>query len=199
MIVVLRHGATEWSQDGRHTGRTDLPLNEDGRRQARRVAERLQGWTFARVLTSPLQRARETCRIAGLADRAEIRPELAEWDYGAYEGRSTADIRRERPDWYLWRDGVPEGETLAQVGRRADVVVAELRQTAGDVAVFAHGHLLRVLAARWVGLEPAAGRRLVLGTGTISVLGEEHGVPALLCWNDGVRLVAGEEEPQAKS
>lgn len=191
MIVLVRHGATEWSAAGRHTGRTDVRLTAEGRRQAGLLAERLAAWTFVRVLTSPLSRALDTCRIAGLANRAELRPELGEWDYGAYEGRSTADIRRERPGWYLWRDGVPEGETLAAVGRRAGAVVAELRRTAGDVAVFAHGHLLRVLAARWLELPPDFGRFLALSTATISLLGDEHGVPAVLRWNDGAHLEAG--------
>jgi broad specificity phosphatase PhoE len=182
-IVLARHGETEWSRDGRHTGRTDLPLTEPGVRQGEALRPCLGSWTFARVLTSPLQRARETCRLAGLGDRAEIVADLHEWDYGDYEGRTTADIRTERPGWFLWDDGCPGGETADDVGRRADRVVASLRSVSGDVAVFGHGHMLRVLAARWVGLPPDLGRSLVLSTGTLSILGYERAVPALVRWN----------------
>lgn len=184
-LVLIRHGETEWSADGRHTGRTDVPLTAAGRQRAQALGVRLRGWRFARVLTSPLQRARQTCELAGLGERAEVCADLAEWDYGAYEGRSTAQIRGQRPGWFLWRDGVPEGETLADVGRRADRVLAGLTGLAGDVALFAHGHILRVLAARWLELPPDGGRLFVLGTAALGVLGHEHDQPALLRWNDG--------------
>jgi broad specificity phosphatase PhoE len=185
-IVLVRHGETEWSRAGKHTGRTDVPLTERGRREAEAVGADLQGRRFALVLTSPLARAAETCRLAGLGEVAEKRDDLMEWDYGAYEGRETIDIREEHPGWTLWRDGVPEGETIAEVQARADRVIAELRSVAGDVAVFAHGHLLRVVAARWLGLEPAAGRLLALDPATISILGYERETPVIRMWNRGV-------------
>ena len=182
-VVLVRHGETLWTLSGQHTGRTDIPLTEEGRRRAELVGERLRGRTFALVLTSPLQRAAETCRLAGLGDVAAVRDELAEWDYGAYEGRKTVDIREEQPGWSLWRDGVPDGETAADVGRRADRVVEELRSVDGDAAVFAHGHLLRVLAARWLGLDPAEGRLFALDPATLSILGYERETPVLRLWN----------------
>jgi broad specificity phosphatase PhoE len=185
-IVLVRHGETEWSRAGKHTGRTDVPLTERGRREAEAVGADLQGRRFALVLTSPLARAAETCRLAGLGEVAEKRDDLMEWDYGAYEGRETIDIREEHPGWTLWRDGVPEGETIAEVQARADRVIAELRSVAGDVAVFAHGHLLRVVAARWLGLEPAAGRLFALDPATISILGYERETPVIRMWNRGV-------------
>jgi broad specificity phosphatase PhoE len=181
--VLVRHGETEWSQAGKHTGRTDIPLTERGRQEAQAVGLELRGGRFALVLTSPLARAYETCRLAGLGELAEQRDELMEWDYGAYEGRETIDIRKERPGWTLWRDGVPEGETIAQVQARVDRIIAELRSVAGDAAVFAHGHLLRVLAARWLGLEPAAGRLFALDPATISILGYERETPVVRMWN----------------
>jgi len=183
-VVLVRHGETDWSGAGKHTGRTDVPLNERGRREARALAGMLAGRRFALVLTSPLSRAVETCRLAGLGDRALVRDELAEWDYGAYEGRTTAEIRMRRPGWSLWRDGVEGGETIAQVGARADRLVPELEAAGGDVAVFAHGHLLRVLAARWLGVEPDAGRLLALDPATISALGFEHEWRVLRAWNE---------------
>ncbi len=173
-VVLVRHGETEWSRAGRHTGRTDVPLTEQGRRDAEALGAVLRERRFALVLTSPLQRAAETCRLAGLGDVAVVRDELREWDYGEYEGLKTVDIRRERPGWSVWADDIPGGESLTEVGERADRVVAELRSSDGDVAVFAHGHLLRILAARWLGLEPAAGRLFALDVGTISVLGYER-------------------------
>ena len=185
-VVLVRHGETEWSRAGKHTGRTDIPLTERGRQEARAVGAELQGRQLALVLTSPLARAAETCRLAGLGDVAEPRDELMEWDYGAYEGRETVDIRNERPGWTLWLDGVPEGETIAQVQARIDRVIAELRSVAGDAAVFAHGHLLRVLAARWLGLEPAAGRLFALDPATISILGYERETPVVRMWNRSV-------------
>lgn len=179
----MRHGETEWSRTGRHTGRTDIPLDARGRGEARSLAGELRGRRFALVLVSPLARAVETCRLAGLGERAVVRDELMEWDYGAYEGATTAEIRAERPGWSLWRDGVPAGETAAQVGQRADRVIAELRAAGGDAAVVAHGHLLRVLAARWLGLEPSAGRLLALDPASISILGYERETAVLRLWN----------------
>ena len=182
-VVLVRHGETEWTRAGMHTGRTDIPLTERGREEARAVGVELRERRFALVLTSPLARASETCRLAGLGEEAAIREELMEWDYGAYEGRTTIEIRGERPGWTLWRDGVPDGETAAQVGARVDRVIAELRAVAGDAAVFAHGHVLRVLAARWLGLEPDAGRLFALDPATISILGYERETPVVRMWN----------------
>jgi probable phosphoglycerate mutase len=183
-VVLVRHGETEWSRAGRHTGRTDVPLDERGRAEARALAGMLRGRRFALVLTSPLSRAVESCRLAGLGGSAFVREDLVEWDYGEYEGRTTDEIRGERPGWSLWRDGVPEGETAAEVGTRADRVLTEVESAGGDVAVFAHGHLLRGLTARWLGLEPAAGRLLALDPATISVLGHEHEWRVLRAWNE---------------
>jgi broad specificity phosphatase PhoE len=185
-VVLVRHGETEWSRAGKHTGRTDIPLTERGRQEAEAVGAELQGRQFVLVLTSPLARAAETCLLAGLGDVAEPREELMEWDYGAYEGRETVDIREERPGWTLWLDGVPEGETIAQVQARVDLVIAELRSVAGDAAVFAHGHLLRVLTARWLGLESTAGRLFALDPATISILGYERETPVVRMWNRSV-------------
>jgi broad specificity phosphatase PhoE len=182
-IVLVRHGETEWSRTGRHTGRTDVPLTEQGRAEAEAIGAALAERQFALVLTSPLQRASETCRLAGLGDVAAERAELREWDYGHYEGRKTIEIRQDRPGWSLWKDGVPGGETLLEVGERADRVIEELRSVRGDAALFAHGHLLRVLAARWLGLQPAAGRLLALDAGTIGVLGYERETAVLRGWN----------------
>jgi broad specificity phosphatase PhoE len=183
-VVLVRHGETEWSRDGKHTGRTDVRLTERGREQAEALGAALEARRFDLVLTSPLQRASETCRLAGYGEVAQPRDELREWDYGAYEGRRTVEIREERPGWTLWRDGVPGGETGAQVGARVDSVIAELRSLAGDAAVFAHGHVLRVLAVRWLGLEPAAGRLLALDTAMISVLGYERETAVIRVWNE---------------
>jgi broad specificity phosphatase PhoE len=182
-VVLVRHGETEWSRSGRHTGRTDVPLTEAGQRQAELLRSALGGRTFARVLTSPLSRASETCRLAGLGDASEPRPELMEWDYGEYEGMTTPEIREARPDWFLWRDGCPGGETAAEVGARVDPVIEELRGLDGDAALFAHGHVLRVLGARWVGLGPEAGSLLALNTATVSVLGYEREVAVVRLWN----------------
>jgi broad specificity phosphatase PhoE len=182
-IVLVRHGETEWSRAGRHTGRTNVPLTDQGRREAEAVGAELRERQFARILTSPLERAAETCRLAGMGDAAVVRDELREWDYGEYEGRTTNDIRQERPEWSLWRDGVPGGETLAEVGERVDRVFGELNSVEGDVALFAHGHLLRVLAARWLGLEPAGGGLFALDAGSISVLGHERENAVLRSWN----------------
>jgi broad specificity phosphatase PhoE len=182
-VVLARHGETEWSRDGRHTGRTDVPLTDDGRRQARLLGGALRGWSFARVLSSPLARALDTCRLAGLGEAAETTDDLVEWDYGEYEGITTPEIRESRPGWYLWRDGCPGGEQAADVGARADRVLAEIASTDRDVALFAHGHVLRVLAARWLGLGPEAGALLALDTATLSVLGYERETRVLRRWN----------------
>lgn len=187
-VVLVRHGETEWSRTGRHTGRTDIPLTERGRREAQAVGAALRDRQFALVLTSPLERAAETCRLAGFGDRAVQRDELMEWDYGAYEGRKTVDIRQECPGWTLWRDGVPDGEKAAQVGARVDRMIAELRAVDGDALIFAHGHVLRVLAARWLGLEPEAGRLLALDPATISTLGYERETPVIRLWNQPVAV-----------
>jgi broad specificity phosphatase PhoE len=182
-VVLVRHGETEWSRDLRHTGRTDVPLTEAGRREAERLREELSGRSFARVLTSPLERAAETCRLAGLGERAERRDALLEWDYGEYEGITTEQIREHRPGWFLWRDGCPGGETADDVGARVDPLVDELAALDGDVALFSHGHLLRVLAARWLGLAPESGALFALGTGTLSILGFEREVRVIRRWN----------------
>lgn len=187
-VVLVRHGETDWSSTGKHTGRTDIPLTRRGRREAELIGTRLRGRAFGLVLTSPLQRAAETCRLAGFAEKAQQRDDLMEWDYGDYEGRTTVDIRAEVPGWLLFTDGCPGGESASDVGRRVDRVIAELRSLEGDAALFAHGHVLRVLAARWVGLPPADGRVLALATATISVVGYEREVPVLFRWNDDAHL-----------
>ncbi|MEK6271597.1 MAG: histidine phosphatase family protein [Actinomycetota bacterium] len=183
-LLLARHGETEWSADGRHTSRTDLPLTDNGRRLARRLAPRLADRRFALVLTSPMRRAVETCELAGLGEEAQVRDELREWDYGDYEGITTAEIRRRRPGWSLWRDGCPNGEIAADVGTRADRVIAEVRAAHADAAAFGHGHMLRVLAARWLGLAPADGGLFALATGTLSTLGYEHETAVILSWSE---------------
>lgn len=183
-VFLIRHAETEWSRNLRHTGRTDIPLTESGRRDAADLGPRLAGESFARVLSSPLSRAADTCRLAGLGERAELHDELVEWDYGDHEGRTTADIRAEHPDWNLWRDGCPGGEGAADVGARLDPLIAELAALDGNAAIFGHGHLLRILAARWLELPPHEGARLVLGSASISILGFEREARALLLWND---------------
>jgi broad specificity phosphatase PhoE len=182
-VVLVRHGETEWSRTWKHTGRTDVPLTEVGRHQAELLREALAGRRFDRVLTSPLARAVETCRLAGLEQRAERNKALLEWDYGKYEGATTDEIRRRRPGWLLWRDGCPGGETAAEVGARVDPLVAELKAPVGDTILFAHGHVLRVCAARWLGLAPEAGSLFALSTATLSVLGFEREIPVLRRWN----------------
>ncbi len=183
-LWLVRHGETEWARLGRHTGRTDVPLTELGRTQARAAGRKLRGTPFALVLSSPLSRALETCRLAGFGDRVRLDDDLLEWDYGADEGRTTEEIRAERPGWTIWSGGVRDGETIAEVGARADRVVALARSTPGDTLVFAHGHVLRVIATRWLGLPPADGRLFALSTATISVLGWEREDPVLLRWNE---------------
>jgi broad specificity phosphatase PhoE len=196
-LILLRHGETEWSRDGRHTGRTDVPLTPAGEAAASALAPTLTARPVRAAFTSPAQRAARTAALAGLAD-AKVEPDLQEWDYGGYEGRTTVEIRAGRPGWYLWRDGVVPGgaghpgETVEQVGARADAV---LRRAApllaeGDVALVAHGHLLRVLTARWLRLEPAAGRLFQLKTATLSTLGAEHGEPVITSWNVPPRAFA---------
>jgi broad specificity phosphatase PhoE len=182
-IFVLRHGETEWSLSGRHTGTTDLPLTENGRRLAERMRPVLGKETFASVLVSPMRRARQTCELAGLGEKAVIDQDLMEWNYGAYEGLTTAQIRENSPGWVLFRDGCPGGETAGQVGARVDRVIARARSAGGDVALFAHGHVLRVLAARWIELAATAGQNFLLDTGALSVLTGYQGAPAVQLWN----------------
>jgi broad specificity phosphatase PhoE len=182
-LVGVRHGTTAWSRLRRHTGRTDVNLEEAGRREARRVGASLAGHEFALVLSSPMSRAVETCSLAGFGARGELCADLAEWDYGNYEGMTTEQIRSRRPGWDLWRDGVEGGETLGDVARRADRVIALVRSAGGDALVFSHGHFLRVLCVRWLGLAPARGSHFTLDPGALGVLGWEREVPALLRWN----------------
>jgi len=186
VVYLARHGETAWSLSGQHTGKTDLPLTERGESNARRLGERLQGMTFAKIVTSPLQRALRTCELAIGSGAAEIDRDLVEWDYGEYEGRRTEDIHKEQPDWQLFRDGCPGGESPRQIGARADLVVQRVRAIAGDVLLFSSGHFLRVLAARWLGLEPGAGQFLLLSTASLSALGYEHNLsqPVIRLWND---------------
>ncbi len=183
-IVLVRHGQTEWSVSGQHTGRTDIPLTDTGRQQAEALGRRVAAWTFDRVLSSPMSRAIETCRLAGLGDQAELTDDLQEWDYGEYDALRTVDIRKERPGWTVWKDGAPGGETVEDVGRRADRVLEVARAAGGDVALFGHGHMLRVIAARWIDLPPDYGARLGLSTATISVLGWERETAVIHRWND---------------
>ena len=187
VIYVARHGETAWSLSGQHTGITDLPLTERGERNARRLGERLKGLTFAKVFTSPLQRATRTCELAGFGASAEIDRDLLEWNYGEYEGRRTAEILAERPGWQLFYDGCPGGESPDQIGARADRVVSRLRAIHGVVLPFSSGHFLRVLAARWLGLEPAGGRYFLLSTASLGTLAYEHNnlsEPVIQLWND---------------
>jgi len=181
--VLIRHGETTWSRSGRHTGTTDLPLTGNGRRAAQELAPHLASMPFSLVLCSPLQRARQTCELAGLGEAAQLEPDLREWDYGEYEGLTHAQIDAVAPGWLVFRDGCPGGETPAQVTERVDRVIARVRAMEGRVALFAHGHLLRLLAARWIGLEAAQGARFLLDTATISLLSYYQGIPALKRWN----------------
>jgi broad specificity phosphatase PhoE len=186
VLYLARHGETAWTLSGQHTGLTDLPLTERGEQDARRLGERLRGLTFARVLTSPLQRAARTCELAGFGSAAEVDRDLTEWNYGRYEGRTGAEIHAERPDWQLFRDGCPGGETAVQVGARADRVISRVRAVQGDILLFSSAHVLRVLAARWLGLEPGAGRYFLLSTASLSALGYEHNrsQPVIRLWDD---------------
>jgi broad specificity phosphatase PhoE len=182
-VYVIRHGETEWSLSGQHTGVTDIPLTENGRTVARRLRPVLAEPAFQLVLTSPLRRARETCELAGLGSRAVLEPDLREWNYGDYEGLTRKQIHAKAPDWMIFRDGCPGGETPAQVGARADRVIARVRAAPGDVALFAHGHVFRVLVARWIGLPPGAGQHFLLDTATLNVLGYYRDSPAVKIWN----------------
>lgn len=182
-LWLIRHGETTWSASGAHTGRTDLPLTPRGEAKASAMASRLAGHDFALVLTSPMQRARRTCELAGLGAQAQIEPNLMEWNYGEYEGLSTADIRKKRPDWSLFQDGVPGGETLEQVAARGQLVIERALKAGGDVALFAHGHILRILTTRWLGVEPADARLYALSTASISTLGHEHETRVMVRWN----------------
>lgn len=183
-IWVFRHGETEWSRIGRHTGRTDVPLTAMGRLEAARLGPRLGNRRFSLVLTSPLARASETCRLAGYGEAARTTDDLLEWDYGSYEGRTTAEIREQTPGWQIWTDGVPGGETVEHVGLRARRVIDQAVQAPGDVALFAHGHVLRVLAACWIGLSPREGRLFALGTASIGILGYENEARVIRAWNE---------------
>jgi broad specificity phosphatase PhoE len=182
-VYLLRHGETEWSLNGRHTGVTDVPLTENGRIAARLLQPILAKETFALVLTSPLQRARETCELAGLGKQANVEPDLIEWNYGEYEGLKTEQIRLTRPDWSVFRYGCPGGETPDQIGARADRVLTKVRASEGDVALFAHGHILRVIAARWINLSAGYGEHFLLDTATLNVLGYYRESPAFKIWN----------------
>ncbi len=195
-LYFIRHGETTWSLSGQHTGRTDISLTAQGEHDARKLAERLSAVKFSHVFTSPLQRARRTCELAGLGTVAEIQPELVEWDYGDYEGQFSVDIRKKRPDWNLFRDGGPRGESPTQVSERADRVIARVRRLNGNVAIFSHGQFGRVLAARWIGLPVGQAQHFVLSTASISILGYDHNLAnqsAIVQWNAGatnVRLSA---------
>ena len=185
-VYLARHGETAWSISGQHTGRTDIPLTQRGERNARRLGERLKGMKFEKVLTSPLQRASRTCELAGFGELAELEPDLLEWNYGEYEGRRSVEIHAKRPEWRLFRDGCPGGESPGEVGARADRILRRVRAQKGDVLLFSSGHFLRVLAARWLGLEPAAGRLFLLSTASLSALSYEHSLsePAVRLWDD---------------
>jgi broad specificity phosphatase PhoE len=193
VLYVARHGETAWSLSGQHTGLTDLPLTPNGERNARRLGERLKGMTFAKVFTSPLRRAVRTCELAGFGDVAETDPDLVEWNYGQYEGLRSAEILAEHPDWQLFRDGCPRGESPAQVGERADRVVQRVRTVPGNVLLFSSGHFIRVLAARWLALDPEqAGKYFLLTTASLSALGYEHKLshPVIRLWNDDHHVAA---------
>ena len=187
-LWLVRHGETEWSLSGKHTSRTDIALTDHGRRRAEELRDYLKGTTFAAVFVSPMQRARETCAIAGFGDQAVVDDGLMEWDYGVYEGKTTAEIRKEIPDWSVWKDEIVGGETVEHVGARADGVIARALAAApagGKVALFAHAHILRILAARWIGLEARGGSLFALGTGSVSVLGWERETRVIEAWNRG--------------
>jgi broad specificity phosphatase PhoE len=182
-VYVIRHGETEWSLSGQHTGVTDIPLTENGRAVARRLQPILAQQSFQLVLTSPLSRARETCELAGLGARAVLDPDLKEWNYGEYEGLTPKQIHAKAPGWMIFRDGCPGGESPAQIGARVDRVIARVRVAKGDVALFAHGHVFRVLVARWIGFPPDAGQHFLLDTATLNVLGYYRDSPAVKIWN----------------
>jgi len=187
-VVLVRHGETEWSLSGQHTGRTDIPLTERGRQQARLLEPLLSTANFALVLSSPLRRARETCELAGLGPRMQLEPDLMEWNYGEYEGLTSKQIKRTAPNWMVFTDGCPGGETPEEVGARVDRLIDRIRPVVGRVALFAHGHVLRVFVARWIGLPPSAGQHFLLDTSTVGVLGYYQGVPAVKRWNAPITL-----------
>jgi broad specificity phosphatase PhoE len=193
-IWLVRHGETEWSKSGQHTGRTDIPLTETGRHQAEALGRHLHHRPFALVLTSPLSRAHETCRLAGYGDAAQGSDDLLEWDYGVYEGRTTREIQAEEPGWSIWTATIAKGEAVEHVGERVRRVIDRAAAAPGDVALFAHAHVLRILAACWLGLPPAGGRLLALGTAAISILGHEHETRVISVWNQDWRL-APEPDP----
>jgi broad specificity phosphatase PhoE len=182
-IVLVRHGETAWSREGRHTGRTDIPLTERGREEARELHATLSRWEFAQVRVSPLRRARDTCELAGYSANAVVDPDLVEWDYGEYEGMCTDDVRRERPGWNIWDDGAPGGESLAAAAKRAERVIARSVTADGDVLLVAHGHILRILTARWLGQRAILGKHLRLEPASPSVLFHEHEWPTINAWN----------------
>jgi len=186
LIYLARHGETAWSLSGQHTGLSDIPLTQRGEDNARQLGERLRRLSFARVFTSPLQRATRTCELAGFGQIATTEEDLVEWNYGKYEGKTTVEIHEQNPDWELFRDGCPAGESLADIGARADRVIASLRSSHGNQLIFSSSHFLRVLAARWLGLEPSAGQYFILDTASLSILGYEHtrGNPVVRLWND---------------
>lgn len=183
-VYLVRHGETEWTVNRRHTGRADIPLTDRGREEAAGLRDPFEQVRFALVSSSPSSRARETCRLAGMGDGAVTTGDLLEWDYGEYEGLTTAEIRERRPRWSLWLDGCPGGETAVDVGRRADRVIADVRRCDGNAVLFSHGHMLRTLTARWLGLPPTEGRLFMLNPATISMLGYERETPVVLRWND---------------
>jgi broad specificity phosphatase PhoE len=182
-VYLVRHGETAWSLSGQHTGSTDIPLTDNGKNVARELGEKLNGHEFAAVWSSPLSRALETATLAGFTDGVRVDDRLKEWDYGEYEGMTTAEIRKTRPDWFLWRDGCPGGESPEQIGERADGLVRDIRDVEGDVLLFAHGHILRVITARWLGYPPGDGMHFSLGTATLSMLGWERDAPSIWRWN----------------
>ncbi len=186
IVYLARHGETAWTISGQYTGVTDLPLTERGERNARRLAQRLRGFTFAKVFTSPLQRAARTCELAGFGDVAEVDGDLLEWNYGGYEGRLSAEVHKENPDWQLFRDGCPGGESPSEVGTRADRMVQRVRAVKGNVLIFSSGHFLRAFAARWLGVDVAIGRFFMLSTASLSALGYEHNLsqPVIRLWDD---------------
>ncbi|PTL84014.1 histidine phosphatase family protein [Vitiosangium sp. GDMCC 1.1324] len=190
VLVLVRHGETAWSRSGQHTGRTDLALLEEGRQMATRLREPLRSWNFAAVWTSPLRRASETCELAGYGNAAQLRADLMEWDYGTFEGKTKDEIRATSPNWTLWTDGVPCGESARDVGARADRVIADARSVPGNVLIFSHGHMLRVLTARWLGLPPTEGRLFLLNTAALCVLGfdGDGDQPIVQLWNDTCHL-----------
>ena len=198
-VFLIRHGETEWSLSGQHTGMTDIPLTENGRTMPRLLAPILVKVTFARIFTSPLKRARETCELAGLGERAEIDHDLVEWNYGDYEGLTTKEIHAKTPDWMLFRDGCPGGDGPEDVARRVDSVIGRVRAVEGDVALFAHGHVFRVFVARWIGLQATAGCHFILDTATVGVLGYYRDVPAIKRWNAPVAVEGIQIDPPLPS